>query len=128
MAAPTQCGRLTPILLSRELRGDGMSDELVSVQTIKIEPNNCPLEEELGLGIDFTLKRPLPSASWQIRFIADTASARKIIELGATASEDYLAGANSMRFRARPHPRIATPRHIARHRTRHRHGRRRWAR
>ena len=114
------------VLLSREHRGDGMSDELVSVQGIKIEPNNCPLEEELGLEIDFTLTRPLPSSSWQIRFIADTASARKIIELGATASEDYPAGANSMHFKARSRPRIAAPRRITRRRTRH--GRRRWAR
>ena len=43
-----------------------MSDELVSVQGIKIEPNNCPLEEELGMEINFTLTRPLPSSSWQI--------------------------------------------------------------
>lgn len=102
-----------------------MSDDAVSVQAISIEPNNCALEEKLGLGIKFTLAQPLPSATWQIRFIADSAHKRKIVELGATASEDYAAGANSMRFEARSARRGNMSRLASRPTRRRRH--RRWA-
>jgi len=56
-----------------------MEDPEVTVQAIIITPNNCALEEALHLEIDFTTSRDIPSASWRVRFMADTASTRKIV-------------------------------------------------
>mmetsp|Transcript_44835 Transcript_44835/g.74419 ORF Transcript_44835/g.74419 Transcript_44835/m.74419 type:complete len:138 (+) Transcript_44835:18-431(+) len=76
---------------------DGEPD-VVTLQKVKIEPNNCFLEEALQLGMEFTCLKAIPNASWHIRFIADTAMSRKIVELGSTPEQDYAAGGASMHF------------------------------
>ncbi|KAL1515514.1 hypothetical protein AB1Y20_002136 [Prymnesium parvum] len=72
--------------------------EVVSVQSLSISPNNCPLEEPLDLAMDFTITRPLPAARWVVKFIADQADKRKIVVLGETPPVDYAAGQHSMSF------------------------------
>lgn len=73
-----------------------MAEEALSVQALSIEPNNCPLEEPLSLAIDFSTTRELPSARWEVRFVADQANKRKIVLLGETATTDYAVGSHSM--------------------------------
>ena len=74
------------------------AQEAVAMTAVSVEPNNCALEEALHLKMEFTTLRPVASASWRVRFVADTASARKVIELGGTPVEEYAAGANTMAF------------------------------
>lgn len=74
-----------------------MADE-VTVQRIGVSPNNCALEEPITLEMDFTVPRDLDHALWRLRFIADTAGCRKIVELGTTDITHYNVGPASMRF------------------------------
>ena len=83
----------------------------VQVEAISIEPNNCPLEEQLDLAMQFTCEKPVADASWRVRFIADQTGKRKIVELGATATESYGAGPQRMQFSV---PKVSVE-HLSRH-------------
>lgn len=76
---------------------DGETEHVVLVG-IRVEPNNCPIEEELTLTMDFDTKVDVLGGRWEVRFIADTASKRKIVCLGQTAEQDYHAGQHQMAF------------------------------
>ena len=76
---------------------DGDTEHIVLVG-IRVEPNNCPIEEELTLTMDFDTKVDVLGGRWEVRFIADTASKRKIVCLGQTAEQDYHAGQHQMAF------------------------------
>merc|ERR1719382_541361 len=72
--------------------------DAVTLTSISITPNNCHFEEPLQLSMQFTAHRPITQASWHVKFIADTAYSRKIIELGTTPVVDYAVGENNMQF------------------------------
>ena len=72
--------------------------DVVTVETISVEPNNCALDCELNIAMSFTALQFLPQARWEIRFIADQAQKRKIVELGSTPVQDYAVGEHSMNF------------------------------
>ena len=76
---------------------DGES-ELILLQHVHIEPNNCAIEEPLLLEMDFVAHVDLLDARWEIKFMADQANKRKIIVLGETPMQDYPAGAHQMAF------------------------------
>ena len=41
--------------------------ELVRIDKLLVEPNNCPLEESLSLSMDFVALVPLLDAHWEVR-------------------------------------------------------------
>ena len=88
-----------------------MEEGAVTVQLINIEPNNCPLVEELKLEMHFTSRKALPDAHWQVRYIADQTGKRKIIELGATEKQSYAVGEHTMTF----HVSQISVEHLSRH-------------
>eukprot|EP00966_Prymnesium_polylepis_P222042 5137661-Prymnesium_polylepis.1 len=42
-------------------------EEVVSLDFISIEPNNCAIDEPLNLAMDFTLTRDVLDARWEIK-------------------------------------------------------------
>ena len=76
---------------------DGETEHITLVG-VHIEPNNCPIEEELTLTMDFDTKVDVVGARWEVRFIADTAAKRKIVCLGQTKEQDYHTGQHQMSF------------------------------
>ena len=85
--------------------------EVVTVEAISVDPNNCALDCELNIAMSFTALQFLPQARWEIRFIADQAHKRKIVELGATPTQDYAVGEHSMSFSV---PEVSVA-HLSRH-------------
>ena len=88
-----------------------MEEDAVTVEHISIEPNNCPLVEELKLEMHFTCHKALADAYWQVRYIADQTGKRKIVELGATEKQSYDVGNHSMMFHV---PQVSVE-HLSRH-------------
>lgn len=88
-----------------------MEEDAVTVELISIEPNNCPLVEELKLEMHFTSQKALPDAYWQVRYIADQTGKRKIVELGATEKQSYEVGKHTMMFHV---PQVSVE-HLSRH-------------
>jgi len=85
--------------------------EVVTVEAISVDPNNCALDCELNIAMSFTALQSLPQARWEIRFIADQAHKRKIVELGSTPTQDYPVGEHSMNFSV---PEVSVA-HLSRH-------------
>ena len=85
--------------------------EVVTVEAISVDPNNCALDCELNIAMSFTALQFLPQARWEIRFIADQAHKRKIVELGSTPTQDYPVGEHSMTFSV---PEVSVA-HLSRH-------------
>ena len=57
----------------------------VDVTNISIQPDTaCPIDAELKLGIDFTIDAPLAAARWEIRYVADHAHRRHVIDIDKT--------------------------------------------
>ena len=83
----------------------------VTVETLSVEPNNCALEEQLDLAMQFTCKFPVVDACWRVRYIADQTGKRKIVELGATEIQSYGAGPQRMEFSV---PKVSVE-HLSRH-------------
>ncbi|CEL94659.1 unnamed protein product [Vitrella brassicaformis CCMP3155] len=76
-----------------------MSDEDdVTIESIEISPNECPLESPLHLSIAFRSKRAFTAARWKITYTVDTVHTRKVIYLGETDAADYSVGSNVMTF------------------------------
>eukprot|EP01083_Nonionella_stella_P025100 69150_1 len=70
----------------------------IDVTKISVSPNECPLERELKVQIDFTSNDAIPSASWTMTYVVDHASKRHIIELGERTQQTYNSGENSFNF------------------------------
>ncbi|KAG8460499.1 hypothetical protein KFE25_013149 [Diacronema lutheri] len=70
---------------------------LVEVARLNIEPEGlCPIEAELKLGVDFTVDTDLVLARWQLRYIADHAHRRHVVELESTAPAPLARGAHTL--------------------------------
>jgi hypothetical protein len=72
--------------------------DVITLEAVAIEPNNCALEEPLSLTMDFTTAANLLDARWEVKFMADQANKRKIVVLGTTPPVDYPAGTHQMTF------------------------------
>eukprot|EP00128_Syssomonas_multiformis_P003053 Colp12_sorted_trinity150504_noHs@33858 len=70
----------------------------IDVTRIVTEPNNCPFEEHLDLEIEFTTSADLTNAVWEVKFIADQAHKRQIIDLGKSASQSYSKGKHVFKY------------------------------
>lgn len=44
-----------------------MADDVVSLESLTLSPNNCALEEPLDLVMNFSITRDLPAARWEIK-------------------------------------------------------------
>ena len=80
------------------MEGESSSAEVISLQHVHIEPNNCPIEEPITLEMDFTTAVDLRDARWEVKFMADQCNKRKIVVLGETGIVDYPAGSHTMAF------------------------------
>eukprot|EP00161_Ancyromonas_sigmoides_P006090 TRINITY_DN1697_c1_g1_i2.p1 TRINITY_DN1697_c1_g1~~TRINITY_DN1697_c1_g1_i2.p1 ORF type:complete len:139 (+),score=71.79 TRINITY_DN1697_c1_g1_i2:71-487(+) len=69
-------------------------DDVLDVQTIRIEPNDCPLEEPLSLHFEFKARKDIENAMWRINYLVDYTNKRRIAELGTVTPEGgrYAAG------------------------------------
>ena len=73
---------------------------LLDVESLAVEPNDCDLEEPIGIKMTFNAPEPIKNASWKISFVADHAQERKIVRVGSTKPVEYAAGRNRMEFLA----------------------------
>eukprot|EP00759_Apiculatamorpha_spiralis_P028366 PhF_6_TR30833/c0_g1_i1/m.45383 len=73
-----------------------MSDEDVLVLTkLSVTPNQCDLNQQINLALEFTLKAPVPNATWSITYEADYTNKRHALELYKSSPVDLAAGANT---------------------------------
>ena len=52
----------------------------------------------IAIEMDWSVSEALAGASWEVKYIVDMTAKRHIVELGATAAEDFAAGAHKFRF------------------------------
>lgn len=80
-----------------------MADVVTAEVThLSIEPEGlCPLDAELTLGVEFTVDVSLALAHWRLRYVADHAHERRVIELGSTPAGPLAKGAHTLRHRVK---------------------------
>ena len=71
----------------------------VDVTSINVSPNNCALESELNLTIEYDCEVDLGMASWSVQYMVDSVRKRHIIKLG-TVDQRVKAGKNTFEFNA----------------------------
>lgn len=77
-----------------------MSVPQVEVTKLGISPNNCSLDSELTLTVDFNLDNDIKDASWELTYIVDYASARHVLHLGASKDLSYSKGSSQFVIKA----------------------------
>ncbi|CEO96253.1 Uncharacterized protein PBTT_07634 [Plasmodiophora brassicae] len=74
-------------------------EEPIDVASVDIEPNQCPLESPLSVGIRFRSKVAIGNPSWTCQYLVDIAHKRHVIELGTfRVPHPYQVGDNSFEF------------------------------
>jgi hypothetical protein len=68
------------------------------ITSLTVEPNNCLLEEELNIVIDFESNTNLVNATWNFQYMVDSIRKRHIIKLGALEEQNVTVGHNSCEF------------------------------
>eukprot|EP00658_Telonema_sp_P-2_P057049 TRINITY_DN4550_c0_g1_i1.p1 TRINITY_DN4550_c0_g1~~TRINITY_DN4550_c0_g1_i1.p1 ORF type:complete len:139 (-),score=51.93 TRINITY_DN4550_c0_g1_i1:294-710(-) len=63
----------------------------VDVSSIAVSPNQCAIEAELDLKIDFTLDKAISNSVWEIKYIVDYTNKRKELVMGKVEAGDYAA-------------------------------------
>lgn len=75
---------------------------MVEVTAIRVSPEDaCPIEAELKLGVDFAVESDLAAARWELRYIADHAHRRHVVELGQTEPRALAKGAHTLEHTVR---------------------------
>lgn len=70
--------------------------DVLKLDKLLIEPNDCPLSAPLNITMQYTLLQPAPSATWHIVYEADTTNKQKLIELySSSAPTDLPAGTHT---------------------------------
>ncbi|KAJ1619386.1 hypothetical protein T492DRAFT_1085993, partial [Pavlovales sp. CCMP2436] len=69
----------------------------VEVSRISIEPGGlCPLDAELRLSVDFAIDSDLAAAHWELRYVADHAHRRHVLDLGSTPPSPLAKGTHTL--------------------------------
>jgi hypothetical protein len=69
----------------------------VEVTALRVSPEDaCPIEAELALGVDFAVETDLTAARWEIRYIADHAHRRHVVDLGQTEPRALAKGSHTL--------------------------------
>ena len=67
-------------------------EDILKLEGLIIEPNNCPLSAPLNISMKYTLIKPVPGATWEVVYEADYTNKRKAIALHTTAPADLQPG------------------------------------
>mmetsp|Transcript_16546 Transcript_16546/g.34545 ORF Transcript_16546/g.34545 Transcript_16546/m.34545 type:complete len:159 (-) Transcript_16546:8-484(-) len=70
----------------------------VEVRRIDITPESAPLNDGLELELEYEVEGHLIDASWEIKFMVDSAHKRHIVLLGTTDAEPLVSGLGSFYF------------------------------
>mmetsp|Transcript_4552 Transcript_4552/g.11736 ORF Transcript_4552/g.11736 Transcript_4552/m.11736 type:complete len:133 (-) Transcript_4552:196-594(-) len=71
----------------------------IDVKSIVLEPSEAaPVEAPLTVRMDYAVDTPLADARWQVRYVADHAHKRHIVEIGATPSAPLAAGTHHLEY------------------------------
>ena len=74
----------------------------VEVTALRVSPEDaCPIEAELTLGVDFAVDSDLTAARWELRYIADHAHRRHVVELGQTEPRALAKGSHTLEHTVR---------------------------
>ena len=68
------------------------------VTALSIEPNDCDLQAELNLAIEYESTAELTGATWNFQYMVDSVRKRHIIKLGSIEDQDIKIGHNSCEF------------------------------
>lgn len=68
------------------------------VTALSIEPNDCDLQDELNLTIEYESTAELTGATWSFQYMVDSVRKRHIIKLGSIEDQDIKIGHNSCEF------------------------------
>ncbi|KAL0479868.1 hypothetical protein AKO1_007379 [Acrasis kona] len=63
----------------------------INVTRVSTQPNECLIEEQLNIEIDFTTDRTIENGVWEIKYNVDFSSKRHIIEVGKSEAKRYEA-------------------------------------
>eukprot|EP00285_Hemiselmis_virescens_P001761 CAMPEP_0173411372 /NCGR_PEP_ID=MMETSP1356-20130122/76770_1 /TAXON_ID=77927 ORGANISM="Hemiselmis virescens, Strain PCC157" /NCGR_SAMPLE_ID=MMETSP1356 /ASSEMBLY_ACC=CAM_ASM_000847 /LENGTH=136 /DNA_ID=CAMNT_0014373119 /DNA_START=58 /DNA_END=468 /DNA_ORIENTATION=+ len=66
--------------------------EALTLTAVTIEPNECTLGSELKVSIKFKVNKAISKGVWDLMYMVDMASKRKLIPLGQSAGVSYAAG------------------------------------
>eukprot|EP01060_Flectonema_neradi_P014081 TRINITY_DN207_c5_g1_i1.p1 TRINITY_DN207_c5_g1~~TRINITY_DN207_c5_g1_i1.p1 ORF type:complete len:156 (+),score=30.53 TRINITY_DN207_c5_g1_i1:71-469(+) len=69
--------------------------EVIALQSLSIEPNNCPFSDPVVISIQFDSKG-VEAATWKVAYEADVTNKRHVIELCQQGPIDYSAGNHSV--------------------------------
>ncbi|KAF4728343.1 hypothetical protein FOZ63_032516 [Perkinsus olseni] len=75
-----------------------MDTVVIDVKNVDIEPNDCPLEQDLKVRLTIEASREIPDAQWSVNYLVDTVHARKIIHLGGLPKGRVPAGESVVEF------------------------------
>ncbi|KAK3275038.1 hypothetical protein CYMTET_16814 [Cymbomonas tetramitiformis] len=71
----------------------------IELKALDVTPNNCPLTDPLSIEMTFTTDEALVGAHWSIKYMADMASKRQIVEVADSPVADYVAGENTLSYK-----------------------------
>eukprot|EP00286_Rhodomonas_abbreviata_P010957 CAMPEP_0181323666 /NCGR_PEP_ID=MMETSP1101-20121128/19918_1 /TAXON_ID=46948 /ORGANISM="Rhodomonas abbreviata, Strain Caron Lab Isolate" /LENGTH=134 /DNA_ID=CAMNT_0023431731 /DNA_START=10 /DNA_END=414 /DNA_ORIENTATION=+ len=72
-----------------------MAEDAITLTAVSVDPNDCPLGAPLTIKMKFTATRAINKAVWDLKYMVDMASKRKLIALGTTEETSYAAGTES---------------------------------
>ena len=70
-------------------------EEVVVIARLRIDGDSAPLNAPLGVHMEFSLKRPVIGAVWELVYEADMANKRQCIALHQSAPADLAPGSHS---------------------------------
>lgn len=71
----------------------------VNVKSIALEPSElAPIEAPVTVRMEYEIDAALASARWQLRYVADHAHKRHVVEIADTESAPLVAGAHQFEY------------------------------
>eukprot|EP00455_Lapot_gusevi_P027198 TRINITY_DN2878_c0_g1_i2.p1 TRINITY_DN2878_c0_g1~~TRINITY_DN2878_c0_g1_i2.p1 ORF type:complete len:134 (+),score=21.10 TRINITY_DN2878_c0_g1_i2:46-447(+) len=75
-----------------------MASNNINILGLDVSPNQCPIDQELKLEIDFSNDSEIKDGSWSVKYIVDSAYKRHVVDLGKTTGLNYPAGNHHYSF------------------------------
>jgi hypothetical protein len=67
----------------------------VNVTRIDVTPNQCGIDRELNLEIDFECARAVQNGQWSVTYVVDSSYKRHLLHLGTSGPVSYASGAGT---------------------------------